>query len=202
MKLFLSILLLTGWLSSPFVAWAQDENYQITHYSERGFSFSMGFSGTGVGAFYRKALTSYSHIGIAAEFFIMRDDKEFQGFDIFGRPVSVNKVNRLFFFPVNVEFKKRLFVNDIEDNFRPHLVLQAGTIFGMNFPKAKELSNEFQFSLDAVIGLGVDVKNGKDYFIGIRPQYRIIYFPSAIAGKKNHSNLEIKLEVGGWMKHR
>ncbi|RMG63635.1 MAG: hypothetical protein D6715_10985 [Calditrichaeota bacterium] len=202
MKWLSSILLLAWCLFSPLALHAQDENYQITHYGEKGFSFSMGFAGTGVGAFYRKALPHYSHIGITAEFFIMRDDKEFQGFDIFGRPVSINKVNRLFFLPVNIEFKKRLFVNDIEDNFRPHLVVQAGTIFGMNFPKADELSNEFQFSLNAVIGLGVDVKNGKDYFIGIRPQYRIIYFPSAIAGKKNHSNLEIKLEVGGWAGRR
>jgi hypothetical protein len=67
----------------------------------------------------------------------------------------------------------------------------------MNFPKVEELDNESQFSYNFVLGMGIDMNNKGKYFITIRPQYRIIYFPHEIAQKKNHSNFEIKIEVGG-----
>jgi hypothetical protein len=46
------------------------------------------------------------------------------------------------------------------------------------------------------IGFGVDVTSNENFFISIRPQYRIFYFPQSIAGQKNHSNFEIRVEFG------
>ena len=56
--------------------------------------------------------------------------------------------------------------------------------------------NEYRLTFNAAIGFGVDFTTNKELFISIRPQYRIIYFPKSIAGKKNHSSFEIRLELG------
>ena len=177
---------------------AQNYDSPPSHKNEVGFDFSVAMSGTGIGGFYRFPIWSYSHIGVNANFFIMRDDKEFQYVDPYtGFPSTANKINRLFFIPVNIEFKKRLFVNDIEDNFRPHLIFQAGGIYGMNFPKAEGLDNQSQWSYNFIIGFGVDFNNKDKFFIGVRPQFRFIYFDKEIAQKTDHSAFEIVIEFGG-----
>lgn len=180
---------------------AQTYNSTPSHNNELGFNFSVAMSGTGFGGFYRLAIWSYMHVGFNFNFFIMRDDKEFQYVDpSTGFPRTANKINRLYFIPVNIELKKRLFVNDIEDNFRPYITLQAGGIYGMNFPRAEELANQSRWSYNFVIGFGVDVKNSENFFIGVRPQYRIVYFNEEIAQKTNHSAFEIVVELGGRLK--
>jgi hypothetical protein len=177
---------------------AQDDTDVAIHTDEIGINLSLAMSGFGFGGFYRKALGSYTYIGTNLSFFIMRDDKEYEYYDYnYGISVKSNDINRLFFIPFNLELKKRLFANDIEDGFRPHVIFQGGVIYGMNFPKIEDLANESQFSYNFVFGFGIDINNKGNYFITIRPQYRIIYFPKEIAQKKNHSNFEIKVEVGG-----
>lgn len=177
---------------------AQEVDESIIHANEMGVNFALGMSGFGFGGFYRKALGSYTYVGVNLNFFIMRDDKEFEYFDpILGISRKANDINRLFFIPLNLEFKKRLFAEDIEDNFRPHFIIQGGLIYGMNFPKPDQLKNESQFTYNFVLGFGADITNKEKYFITIRPQYRIVYFSDEIAQKKNHSNFEIKIEIGG-----
>lgn len=173
------------------------EETETVHKDEIGFNFSLAMSGFGIGGFYRKALPSYSYFGANVNFFIMRDEKEFEYVNRFGQVVKANDINRLFFIPLNLEFKKRLFASDIEDNFRPHFIIQAGVIYGMNFPRPEELKNEYQFAYNFVLGFGADITNREKYFVTIRPQYRVIYFNDEIAQKRNHSTFEIKLELGG-----
>jgi hypothetical protein len=182
---------------APYV-YSQGDVDTTIHTDEVGLNFSLAMSGFGIGGFYRKALGSYTYLGANLSFYMMRDDKEYEYYDAYyAIPVKANDVNRLFFIPLNIEFKKRLFADDIEDSFRPHILVQGGIIYGMNFPKVKELKNESEFSYNFAFGFGIDMTNKEKYFITIRPQYRIIYFSHDIAQKKNHSNFEIKLEIGG-----
>lgn len=175
------------------------------HKNERGFTVSLATSGIGLGGVYRFALPLYSHIGFSLEFFLMRDDNEFELYDpYFNRFVKVNDVNRLFLIPINLEFKKRLFVNTIENNFRPHILLQAGTVFGMNFPNEAfvdgnqiQPDNEYEFAPNFLVGFGVDFTTRETYFATLRVQHRFTYFSKSIAGKTNHSAFEIKFEIGG-----
>ena len=193
-------------------SFAQDEMLESSpvHKRERAISFSLATSGFGIGGVYRWTLPSYMHAGINMEFFIVRDDDEIEFIDPFtGIPYKINDANRLFLIPVNFELKKRLFTNDIEDDFRPHIMLSAGTEFGMNFPKPQEVfdnngartrvqpDNEFQLTWNILFGFGVDFTTKKNTFATLRPQYRITFFPDEIAGKKNHSAFEIKFEIGG-----
>lgn len=196
-RILFAFLVISSLIYTPR-GYSQDEpESPIVHKDELGLNFELAMSGLGVGGFYRKAISGYSYLGVNLNFFVMRDEKEFEYYDVYGYPAKANDINRLFFIPLNLEFKKRLFVEDIEDNFRPNFVIQGGIIYGMNFPRLEGLKNESAFSYNFVIGIGADITNRDKYFISIRPQYRIIYFPEEIAQKKNHSNFEIKVELGG-----
>ncbi|RMI14395.1 MAG: hypothetical protein D6681_05210 [Calditrichaeota bacterium] len=186
---------------------AQEDNLESVpvHKNEKGLSFSLATSGLGLGVLYRKALPSFFYVGVNLEFFMLRDDHELEIFDpVFGQFVKINDENNLFIIPLNLEVKKRLFANDIENNFRPHVLAQVGAVFGMNFPndivtftgQRIDKDNEFRLTYDALIGLGVDFTTRKDYYATIRTQYRYAYFPKSIAGKKDHSAFEIRFEVG------
>ena len=175
------------------------------HKNERGFTVSLATSGLGLGGVYRWALPLYSHIGFSLEFFIVRDDNEFELYDpYFNQFIKVNDVNRMFTIPVSIEFKKRLFVNSIENNFRPHLLIQVGGVYGMNFPNEALVNgniikpdNEYEFAPSLLGGFGVDFTTRESYFATLRVQYRYAYFQNSIAGKKDHSSFEIKFEIGG-----
>jgi hypothetical protein len=190
---------------------AQFDDPVPAHGNEYGAGITIAMSGFGLGGFYRFAFPSYFHLGAHLDFYIMRDEKEFSGYDVFGFPVQINKFNRLFLVPVSVELKKRFFQNDIEENFRPYVVTSGGVTFGMNFPRNNDIEfsnlppeeqerlprdNEYQLTFNLALGIGIDVTSNENFFISIRPQYRFFYFPRTIAGQKNHSNFEIRIEFG------
>ena len=201
--LLAGLLILT--LTSGVFAQMEDEAAPI-HKNEYGAGITLAMSGLGLGGFYRINMVNYYYLGISADFYILRDDREFTYYDYYG-PIQINDVNQLFIIPVNVELKRRLFANDIENDFRPFVSALAGFTFGMNFPKKNAIitnpdlydipnGNEYRMAFSFGIGAGVDISTRDYMYFSIRPQYRYIFFPGSIAGEKNHSNFEIRLEVG------
>jgi hypothetical protein len=196
----------------PISLFAQFDDMQPKHSDEYGAGITIAMSGFGLGGFYRFALPNFYYIGAQLDFFMMRDEKEFTYYDYYyGYPIEMNKFNRLFLIPLNLEFKKRFFQNSIDESFRPYLIALSGITFGMNFPRKNDLeysmlppdvqakiprSNEYRLTYSFAIGVGVDVTTNENFYFSIRPQYRFNYFPDAIAGKENHSNFEIRLEIG------
>lgn len=207
--LLFTTLMITLFFSQVFSQEDELESVPV-HKRERAISFSLASNGFGLGGVYRWTLPHYMHAGVNLEFFIVRDDDELELIDPFtGIPFKINDANRLFLIPANIELKKRLFHNDIEDDFRPHLMVSAGAMFGMNFPKEQfvfddagnrtrvQAENEFQFAWNLLFGFGVDFTTKKDVFATLRPQYRLTFFSEEIAGKKEHHAFEIKFEIGG-----
>ncbi|MEJ2536162.1 MAG: hypothetical protein P8048_03770 [Calditrichia bacterium] len=196
----------------PLSIFAQYDEMQPMHSNEYGAGFTIAMSGFGLGGFYRIALPNFYYIGAQLDFFMMRDEKEFTYYNPYtGYPIELNKFNRLFFIPFNLEFKKRFFQNSIDESFRPYLVALSGVTFGMNFPRDNNIeysqlppdeqariprSNEYRITYSFAIGVGVDFTTNENFYFSIRPQYRFNYFPKSIAGKENHSNFEIRLEMG------
>ncbi len=195
----------------PVLGMAQYHDTPPRHGNEYGMDLTIAMSGFGIGGTYRIALPNMYHLGLNADFYMMRDENEITYYDYYGYPIERNKFNRLFFLPVNAELKKRLFAESIEESFRPYLVGQAGLTFGMNFPQTDSYdyqrltpeersklpkNNEYQFTMNFALGAGVDISTSQDFFVSVRPQVRFIYFPDAIAGKKNHTTFEIRIELG------
>ncbi len=185
--------------------WAQYEDpVPPQHGTEYGLGFTLAMGGFGLGGYYRLALPAFSGLGVSADFYMMRDDKEYEIYDpYYNYYYQLNKINRLFFIPLHVEYKKRFFTNDIEDNFRPFLVAGGGGVLGMNFPRKTLVEggdyprkNEFRFTVDFFVGVGVDITTNENYYFSIRPQIRFVQFPQSIAGERNHSTFEIRLELG------
>jgi hypothetical protein len=206
LKLFLLIFLLI-----PALVIAQYEESVPLHGNEYGAGITLAMAGFGLGGFYRFSLPSYFHVGVNLDFYMMRDENEFTYYDYWGYPRQINKFNRLFIIPLSVEVKRRFFYNSIEDDFRPYFIGLGGLTFGMNFPNDNDYEfsllppeeqarlpreDEYQLSFNVAFGIGIDVTTNQNFFLSIRPQYRFIYFPQSIAGKTNHSNFEIRLELG------
>jgi hypothetical protein len=206
LKLFLLIFLLI-----PALVIAQYEESVPLHGNEYGAGITLAMAGFGLGGFYRFSLPSYFHVGVNLDFYMMRDENEFTYYDYWGYPRQINKFNRLFIIPLSVEVKRRFFYNSIEDDFRPYFIGLGGLTFGMNFPNDNDYEfsllppeeqarlpreDEYQLSFNVAFGIGIDVTTNQNFFLSIRPQYRFIYFAQSIAGKTNHSNFEIRLELG------
>ena len=199
-----------------FSIFAQYEDTPPTQANELGAGVTVAMSGFALGGFYRIALPNFFSVGANVDIYMLRDEKEYTYYDPYYDPygyypIQVNKFNRLFIIPVNLELKKRIFQNSIEDNFRPYFIGLTGITFGMNFPKtdsyqfqnlspeereALPQGNEYRFTLSFALGFGIDFSTNDNFFFSIRPQYRINYFPVSIATKKNHSSFEIRFELG------
>ncbi|MFZ0389234.1 MAG: hypothetical protein WAN36_02160 [Calditrichia bacterium] len=191
MKKVWLILLLT-----PLLLFGQDD-YSYQNQDEYGMGLSIAMSGFGIGGYYRFAMPNDFFVGASLDFYLMRDEKQVTYYDpYYGIPIERNKVNRLYVIPFTVELKRRLFAESIEDSFRPYLIGAAGATFGMNFPKIAGLDDEYRTTFNLEIGFGVDFTRDNDFYVSVRPQYRIIYFPEEIASKKNHSSFEIRIELG------
>ncbi|MCK5453966.1 MAG: hypothetical protein KAJ16_06375 [Calditrichia bacterium] len=203
------VLVLCTMLTLPGIA--QYEEAPPQHLNEYGAGITLAMSGFGLGGYYRKALPEFFHVGASLDFFMMRDENEFTYYDYYGMPRQFNKFNRLFIIPLSVELKRRLFPNAIEDSFRPYVIGLGGLTFGMNFPRENELErsqlppedqerlptdDEYRLSFNVGFGVGIDFTSSETYYVSIRPQFRLIYFPEPIAGNSNHSTFEIRLELG------
>jgi hypothetical protein len=191
-------------------SFSQYENLPPQHLNEYGLGITLAMSGFGLGGVYRVALPNYFHAGVGLDFFVMNDENEFTYYSYYG-PVKVNDFNRLFIIPMSVEVKRRLFYNDIEEGFRPYIVGLGGITIGLNFPQEDNIEfstlppeeqerlptdDEYRLSFNLGFGFGIDFTTSESFFLSVRPQYRFIYFPKAIAGKTNHSNFEIRVEFG------
>jgi len=203
------VLIVSAILNSPGLA--QYEEVPPQHLNEYGAGITLAMSGFGLGGYYRIAFPDFFHVGASLDFFMMRDENEFTYYDIYGVPRQFNKFNRLFIIPLSIDVKRRLFQNSIEDSFRPYLVVLGGLTLGMNFPRENELErsqlppedqdrlprdDEYRVSFNVGFGAGIDVTSNESFYISIRPQFRLIYFPEPIAGDSNHSTFEIRLELG------
>ncbi len=211
-KYYLSALILILLMTFPLSpVYSQYEEIPPQHLNEYGAGITLAMSGFGLGGFYRLAFPNFFHVGASVDFFMMRDEFEFTYYDYYGVPRQFNKFNRLFIIPLSIELKRRLFQNSIEESFRPYVVGLGGLTFGMNFPRANELErsqlppeeqerlpteDEYRLSFNVGLGIGIDFTSNESYYVSIRPQFRLIYFPEPIAGKSNHSTFEIRLELG------
>jgi hypothetical protein len=110
------------------------------------------------------------------------------------------------------ELKKRFGEDYVENSVRPFWVIGGGLIYGMNYPERSnqlisdgeggevietiQPPNEFELGYQANLGFGIDISAGRDFTLSIRPQYKLIMFSDPIAGRNNHSQVELRFEFG------
>ncbi|HID40263.1 MAG TPA: hypothetical protein EYP36_12225 [Calditrichaeota bacterium] len=192
----------------PLPAFSQLDKYLQkdplpTIMNQWGVAFSVLEGGTGIGGFIEMPLKGllavpwgeFIHIGATADFFFIRDSREFQYSD--GYNVYVfNRQNNVYMGDFLLTLRKRLFADQLHDSFQPFIMVSAGGIYGINFPEDKTRPREQAFALTAAGAVGVNAVVDKVYLFGVRLQYRYINFGRRVGETKDHSTLDLRLELG------
>ena len=135
---------------------------------------------------------------------MLRDNGQLDYYDPWARvPRSIGKINNVFLLDLMLTVKKRLFERTLHDSFRPFLTAAIGPVYGMNYREFstnpftdEKLKDQFGWTLGGIIGAGIDADVDGAYFFGLRFQYRFMPFHKMIGETKDHSMVDLRLEVG------
>lgn len=132
-----------------------------------GLDLMIGEGGFGLGGFYRKDLSDNLTWFTDLSFSEVKDDREFEYIDYWGRVIVVGKKNRVFQLPVYTGFQYRLFKESLTENLRPYITIGAGPNFVITTPFDNEFFGAFG-SAQAKIGIGGYAGIGANF--GINPR--------------------------------
>ncbi len=93
---------------------------------------------------YKHAVSPASSLFAEVSFAPGKDEREFK-FSNYFRSTIPNKANYLLIAPVQIGVQRRLFRNEIENNFRPFLQLGAGPSFGWEYPYFRDCNDDGRF---------------------------------------------------------
>lgn len=124
--------------------------------------------GFGVGGQYSRVLGPYTELTLKAGITGIRDVSELTYQDFFtGSQLVPNKYKRAFGFPFLVGLKKRIFAQNIQDNFRLFIEGAAGPAMSFVYPYVNDVDNNgyrtFQLTQQ---GFLVPVETVNDFFSG------------------------------------
>ncbi len=114
-----------------------------------GFKLSMTNSGLGLGGYARDSLSAHlaGLIEISAE--AGKDEREVAFFNRFGQRSVPGKANYLFVVPVRLGLQRRLFKDQIEDNFRPFIQVAVGPTLAWEYPYFFDCNGDNTFEAQA-----------------------------------------------------
>ncbi len=205
MRKYFFILIL---LFLPLALSAQIDKYleddpEPTIKNHRGLAYSLLETGSGLGLFYELPVEGFFHLGLGFDVFMLRDNNQIDYTNPYtGYPSVYGKENNVFLFDLMFTAKKRLLADRVDDSFRPFLIGAVGPVFGMNFPEADrdaegiKLKDQYRWTAAALIGIGLDADVDGKYFFGFRTQYRFMPFSKQLGERKDHSMIDIRLEIG------
>ncbi len=180
-----------------------EDDPQPTITSHRGVAYSLLETGSGLGLFYELPVVGFLHLGLGFDAFMIRDNNQIDYVNPYtGYPAVYGKENNVFIFDLMITAKQRLFVDKVDDSFRPYITGAIGPVFGMNFheedkdPLGNKLHDQYRWTAAAILGAGLDADVDGKYFFGLRVQYRIMPFFEKLGERKNHSMIDIRLEIG------
>jgi len=201
---FILIFLIIPLMASAQIAEYLEDDPKPTIKNQRGLAYSLLETGSGLGFFYELPIEGYIHLGLGFDAFMLRDKNQVDLPNPFypDRPYSIGKENNVYLLDLMFSAKKRLFPEEFDDSFRPFLSAAVGPVFGMNFPEydtdieGNPLKDQFEWALGGIVGAGIDADVDGKYFFGFRLQYRILPFSKQLGERKDHSMIDVRLEIG------
>ncbi len=159
-------------------------------YGERGFGINGGiFKQIG------NTFDIYANLSISG----VTDTREFDQYDIYGNPITFNKVNRIYLIPLNIGLQRHMFKEDLDASLKP--VLTAGVTTGLivTTPYDKGFFESFKyaqssFTLGGFLGLALEFEQNKtiSFVIGVK------YFYLPVIGREISSIRDQYIkDVGG-----
>ncbi|MCA0388916.1 MAG: hypothetical protein LCH52_10520 [Bacteroidetes bacterium] len=172
-----------------------------------GLDLMIGEAGFGLGGFYRKdlseELTWFTDFSISE----VKDDREFEYIDYWGRIIVVGKKNRIFQIPFSTGFQYRLFKESLTENLRPYISIGVGPNLIVTTPFEKEFFSSFgsaqaKIALGGYAGLGANFGINKKNLLGLNVRYYYAHlFDGGVEGmegimKQNISGIFLTITLG------
>ncbi len=177
--------------------------------SLRGFNYGTGGgmtvlitnNGFGLGGYYSRAVNDASSFWVEASLGPGKDEQELKLFNRFGGGFVQFKRNYFLMLPVAVGMQRRLFRENIEDNFRPYMQLSGGPTLGWAYPYFDDANGndrfdefteerlgvfsalpqgEMHFGLGGTLALGAYFGLSRRVTQGVRFGYTFTYFFKAV----------------------
>ncbi len=166
--------------------------------------------GFGMGAFYRHeysdVLSSFIDFSISEA----SDDNEKEYIDYFGNRFVPGKVNRFLVLPLFIGLEKRLFKDDIVDNFRPFVNAAIGPSMIYVFPYNEEYFTAIgkgtpKYTIGGYLGMGAYFGDEHSRIMGLNLRYYFLPYPAGLEDlqsppqplKKEFGGFYISLSFGG-----
>ena len=110
-----------------------------------GFHILLTNNGFGLGAYYQRELSARLSFLAEASLGAGKDDRELKFLSRFGSGFIPNKRNYFMMMPIHLGIQRRLFSENIEDNFRPYLHVSGGPVFGWEYPYFDDINHNERF---------------------------------------------------------
>ncbi|MEM9665134.1 MAG: hypothetical protein AAF970_09380 [Bacteroidota bacterium] len=165
-----------------------------------GGTIALTNSGFGLGGYYQRAVGPTTSLVLELSITPGKDEREVTFFDLFGRRSIPNKFNYLLTLPLQVGWQRRLFQEDIEDNFRPYVQVSGGPVLGYRYPYFDDVDGDGQrtgeepildifrslprgaleIGVSGALYLGAHFGLSRRVTQGLRIGYAVTYFPEGI----------------------
>jgi hypothetical protein len=109
-----------------------------------GLQILLTNNGFGLGAYFHRAVSPGTSFMMEASIGAGKDEGEIKFFR-FGNSYIPNKANYLLMMPVQAGVIHRLFMDSIEDNFRPYIQVTAGPTIGWEYPYFEDENGNGQY---------------------------------------------------------
>jgi hypothetical protein len=164
-----------------------------------GVDLLVSNGGFGLGTFYRRAYSEDVAGFIDFSISETKDDDEREFVNYYGQIITPGKVSRFLVMPLFIGVQKRLFRDDIVDNFRPYVTAAAGPAILYVFPADQEyftgISNGHPvYTAGGYVGLGAYFGSEPASVMGISLRYYVMPYPAGIESMRN----VLKKQFGGF----
>jgi hypothetical protein len=178
-----------------------------TSSNSMGVDVLVSSGGFGLGAFYRHEYSDVISSFVDFSISEAKDDDERDFVDYFGNRITYGKVNRFMILPLFVGIQKRLFKDDILDNFRPYISAAAGPMMIYVFPNNEEFFTAIghgrpKYSVGGYIGFGAYFGTERSTMFGLNLRYYFLPYPAGIESlqgttKKEFGGFFVTMNFGG-----
>jgi hypothetical protein len=172
-----------------------------------GVDILISSGGLGLGTFYRHEYSDVFSSFLDFSISEAKDDDERDYIDYYGNRITYGKVNRFMILPLFVGLQKRLFKDDILDNFRPYVCAAAGPTMIYVFPNNEEFFTAIghgrpRYTLGGYLGFGAYFGTERSTMFGLNIRYYILPYPTGIESlqgttKTQFGGFFITLNFGG-----
>ncbi len=171
-----------------------------------GVDIMISTNGFAAGMFFRHEYSDETSAFIDLSLSESKDEDEKEFIDIYGRSFTPGKINRFLLLPVFLGIQKRVFKDDILDNFRPYVTGAVGTTMIFVFPYNEEYFSALgkgqpKYTVGGYLGAGAYFGSERSSLLGINLRYYFIPYFNGIESmqnvrKKQFGGFYISLSLG------